>query len=143
MATESTPLTTKRSRRKNAASDEGDFFSPESREMDKRRRRLEKEGHRRWGRMSIYDDETAYISDDSEDLDLGAEEGYSPTHPYLDSQLFDGMDDVDPDLNPHLDGAKLRELKNKKRQQEYEKQLRLQNRLGLSMSNKYTPKLRR
>ena len=60
-------------------------------------------------------------------------------HPELDSQRFDG---IDPSLNPapELNTEARRNYDNEKREQDKEKQERLQNVLGLANQPKFSPK---
>lgn len=98
------------------------FLVEETTSMDRNRRLMEQEGHRRVSRVNA--------REHSESLQANGPENDAQNtilqNPWLNSQRFDG---VDPNLNPEppLNSDAKREFDNERRDQSQEKQLRLGN----------------
>ena len=107
--------------------------------MEHTRRAREQKGLRALIQVRVHAREHSEVSTQTESpgesLDMAAE---LERHPLLEGQQFDGIDNnpEDPSLSPEA-RSKLREIK---RKQELDKQLRLEQRLELQMSNRYTPR---
>lgn len=102
---------------------EGTLLKAESKSMERKRREMEQQGHRKLARVNAreHSEETEQTSAPEGELQNNILQ-----HPELDSQRFDG---IDPNLNPEppLNTEARREYDNEKREQEKEKQLRLGN----------------
>lgn len=99
------------------------FLAVETKSMERKRRRVEQDGHRKIARVNAREhseEETPTVSPEGELQNTILQ------HPELDTQRFDG---VDPNLNPEppLNSEARREFDNEQREQEKEKQLRLGN----------------
>lgn len=103
----------------------------ESREMDRRRRDTEQQGHRHLAKVHArnHEDQQNQFGPD-ENMENGPLQ-----HPYLNTQRFDG---IDPHLNPNppTDPEARREYENALRLQH---QLKLQNRPELSPTRSFNP----
>lgn len=101
------------------------FLVDETKAMENERRLQEQSGHRKFARTITRDrvDEPENTQGNELSMGQGPKE-----HPYLQSQRFDG---VDPNVSPAPDiGTDARrEFDNEKREQDKEKQLRMQNQL--------------
>ena len=106
----------------------------ESRRMDRQRRQAEQEGHRRFARVHEREHSEEEQQSASATLEGGLQNDILQ-NPWLDSQRFDG---IDPNLNPEpaLNSEARREYDNERREQEREKQERLE--YALSNSPKYS-----
>lgn len=99
----------------------GSYLQDDTKSMDRSRRLMEQEGHRRIAKVHARNHE-------NDEKTSAAPEGELQNtilqHPLLDKQCFDG---IDPNLNPEppLNTDARREFDNAKREQEMEKQLRL------------------
>lgn len=101
--------------------DKSTYLAVETKKMDRQRRELEQQGHRRLARVHARehpDNEQAAAPE------AGMQNDEIMQHPWLEAQRFDG---IDPNLNPEppLNSEARREFDNKRREQELEKQLRL------------------
>lgn len=110
----------------------GSFLVEETKAMERKRRLAEQQGERRLASVKARDhsaDETHHQAPE------GEMQNNLLQHPDLDSQRFDG---IDPNLNPEppLNSDARREFDNEKREQEREKQ----NRLEHSLTNTNTPR---
>lgn len=108
----------------------------ETKSMDRARRLLEQKGHRRQAKVNE--------REHHDDIGLsaeGAQQNNILQHEWLDNQRFDG---IDPNLNPEppLNSEARREFDNLKREQEMEKQLRKELKLGASPKYATAPKPR-
>ena len=95
----------------------------------------EQAGKRRLARVHAVEHEERIAR--AQALENGLSQEEVPQHPYLDKQLFDGVDinlNIDPTNNPN---AKI-DLENAQREQ----QLEMQMRLGLQPGNSFTPKFK-
>ena len=94
--------------------------------MEWQRRLDEQQGHRY--HLQVQVKETKEIKDDEHAAPEGGLQNGINQHPWLDKQIFDG---ADPDVNPAppLNTDARREYDNQQREQELEKQLRLENQL--------------
>lgn len=93
--------------------------------MERKRRRIEQDGHRGFSR--VYEREHSEDRPQSASLEEALQNDLLQ-HAWLDGQRFDG---IDPNLNPEppLNSEARREYDNKRREQEKEKQNRLENTL--------------
>lgn len=101
----------------------GSFLIAETQSMERKRRLIEQEGHKKLASVHVRE----HAAEDRKDLGPEGElENGILQHPELDSQRFDG---IDPNLNPEppLNSEARREYDNERREQEMEKQLRLGN----------------
>lgn len=108
-------------KRRATGSDEPSFLAEETKTMERQRRLMEQEGHRRRARVNARE----HGNEDRQARDLDADFDNNPLqHPELNSQRFDG---IDSPLNPEppLNSEARREYDNQRREQEMEKQLRL------------------
>jgi hypothetical protein len=110
----------------------GSFLVEETKAMERKRRLAEQQGERRLASVKARDhstDETQHQAPE------GEMQNNLLQHPDLDSQRFDG---IDPNLNPEpaLNTDARREYDNEKREQEREKQ----NRLEHNLTNTNTPR---
>nr|WP_242601952.1 hypothetical protein [Legionella yabuuchiae] len=96
------------------------YLVDETRDMERSRRILEQQGHRRHARVNAREHAERHHDNAPE----GELQNNILQNPWLDSQRFDG---VDPNLNPEppLNTEARREFDNQRREQELEKQLRL------------------
>lgn len=93
-------------------------------EMDRARRNIEQDGHRKFARVNAREHHER-----EQDKQVGLEAQAQSDilqHPALDNQRFDG---IDPSVNPEpaLNSESRKEFDNARREQEMEKQLRLGN----------------
>lgn len=100
---------------------ESSFLPEETRSMERKRRLLEQQGHRKLARVHARDHSLEERNDIAPEGEL---QNNILQNPWLDSQRFDG---IDPNLNPEppLNSEARREYDNQRREQEMEKQLRL------------------
>jgi hypothetical protein len=102
------------------------ILGDETATMERKRRLIEQDGHRKFARVYAreHNEETQQQSASVE----GALQNDILQNPWLDSQRFDG---IDPNLNPEppLNSEARREYDNERREQEKEKQERLENTL--------------
>ncbi|QBR83865.1 hypothetical protein E3983_05590 [Legionella israelensis] len=99
------------------------YLVDETKSMERQRRLMEQEGHRKRARVNARE----HGNEEQSQQDLDADVENSPLqHPYLDKQTYDGYD---PSVNPEppLNTEARREFDNQRREQEMEKQLRLGN----------------
>ncbi|GGI85702.1 hypothetical protein GCM10007966_12840 [Legionella impletisoli] len=96
------------------------YLADETRNMERARRILEQQGHRRHARVNARN----HAEREHDYAPEGELQNNILQNPWLDSQRFDG---VDPNLNPEppLNTEARREFDNQRREQEMEKQLRL------------------
>lgn len=97
------------------------FLLEETTTMERQRRLMEQEGHRKRARVNARE----HGNEERKAHDLDADFQNNPLqHPDLNSQRFDG---IDSPLNPEppLNSEARREFDNERREQEMEKQLRL------------------
>ncbi|MCR9191668.1 MAG: hypothetical protein NXI01_03300 [Gammaproteobacteria bacterium] len=101
------------------------YLSDDTPTMDRQRRHMEQDGHRRFARVNAREHPEQTTSQQQAGHEGGMQNNILQ-NPWLDSQRFDG---VDPNLNPEppLNTEARREFDNEKREQEMEKQLRLNN----------------
>ncbi len=99
------------------------LLAAETKNMDRRRRIAEQEGHRKLARVNAREHSLEEHHQPSPEGEL---QNDILQHPLLANQRFDG---IDPNLNPEppLNTAARREYDNERREQEMEKQLRLGN----------------
>lgn len=90
-------------------------------EMERERRLVEQQGHRKFGRVNAREHHEKQMQQPGLESDLDM--AILP-NPWLQSQRFDG---IDPNLNPEppLNSEARREFDNQRREQEMEKQLRM------------------
>ncbi len=100
------------------------FLVDETPSMERKRRRMEQDGERKFARVYAREHPEEVISNNNTPEEA-AENGLLQ-HPELDNQRYDG---IDPNLNPEppLNTTARTEYDNEKRNQEQEKQLRLGN----------------
>lgn len=95
----------------------------ETRHMDRDRRHMEQQGHRRYfARVNARE----HNLEDRSSSPEGELQNDIPQNPWLDSQRFDGADN-NVNAEPRLNTEARREFDNQRREQEMEKQLRLGN----------------
>jgi hypothetical protein len=106
-----------------AESTDSSYLAEETKSMDRNRRELEQEGHRKYARVNARHHEEREQQQAAPEGEL---QNSILQNPWLDSQRFDG---VDPNVNPEppLNSEARREFDNQRREQEMEKQLRLGN----------------
>ncbi|MCX7117494.1 MAG: hypothetical protein NTW94_06275 [Legionellales bacterium] len=104
--------------------------------MDRERRLAEQQGHRQFTRVHAREHPEEPTHQPAPEGEL---QNSILQHPSLDSQRFDG---IDPGLNPEppLNAAARTEFDNERREQEKEKQERLEHQLGLSNAPKFSPR---
>lgn len=102
---------------------QGSYLAEETRPMDRKRRIIEQQGHRKLTKVHAREHNPEEPKQSSPEGEL---QNNILQHPELDSQRFDG---IDPSLNPEppLNTEARREYDNERREQEMEKQLRLGN----------------
>ena len=104
----------------------GSILADETRTMERQRRQAEQDGHRKRARVHarVHQEEQQQQSASLE----GALQNDILQNPWLDSQRFDG---IDPNLNPEppLNSEARREYDNERREQNREKQERLEHSL--------------
>ena len=102
------------------------ILGDETATMERKRRRIEQDGHRKFAR--VYAREHNEEAQQQSAAVEGALQNDILQNPWLDSQRFDG---IDPNLNPEppLNSEARREYDNERREQEKEKQERLENTL--------------
>lgn len=110
------------------------FLVEETWSMERKRRAIEQDGHRRIARVNAKERSEEEPSMSPE----GELQNNILQHPWLDSPRFDG---IDPALNPEppLNSEARREYDNERREQEMEKQLRLGNMPKMSTAPKPRP----
>lgn len=110
------------------------FLLEETWAMDRKRRAMEQDGHRKLARVHAKERSENEANNSPE----GELQNNIRQHPWLDSQRFDG---VDPGLNPEppLNTDARREFDNERREQEMEKQLRLGNMPKMNSAPKPRP----
>lgn len=103
-------------------SDQSSYLVDESRSIERKRRLLEQDGHRRLARVHAREHNDEEVNRSPE----GELQNSIMQHPLLADQRYDGYD---PNVNPEppLNSEARREFDNEKRKQEQEKQLRLGN----------------
>lgn len=104
--------------------------------MAREQRKLEQKGHRRLAKVHAREHS---LEEQQQPAPEGELQNNILQHPELDNQRFDG---IDPTLNPapELNSDARLDYDNERREQEKEKQLRLENALGLSHQPKFSPK---
>lgn len=109
------------------------FLVEGTRSMERQRRVMEQEGHRKFARVNAKE-----RRDEPDVSPEGELQNNINQHPWLDSPRFDG---IDPGLNPEppLNSEARREFDNERREQEMEKQLRLGNMPKMSTAPKPRP----
>lgn len=104
----------------------GSYLAAESQAMENARRKLEQQGERQFARV--------HALEHPDEPQQGSEEAYENkilSHPELDSQRLDGIDNT---IAPQITDAEARrEFDNERREQQAEKQLKL----GLAMQPKF------
>jgi hypothetical protein len=114
----------------------GSVLYDETVRMAREQRELEQKGHRRLAKVHAKEHT---LEEQQQPSPEGELQNNIMQHPDLDNQRFDG---VDPTLNPapELNSDARRDYDNERREQEKEKQLRLENVLGMSNQPKFSPK---
>ena len=114
----------------------GSILLDETLKMAGDQRRAEQQGHRRLAKVHARERPEALPEQVAPE---GALQNDILQHPALDSQRFDG---IDPSLNPapELNTEARLKYDNEKREQDREKQERLENVLGLANQPKFSPK---
>lgn len=108
----------------------------ETHKMAREQRELEQQGHRRLAKVYVREHE---VRADQRLALEGELQNSILQHPELDNQRFDG---IDPTLNPApaLNSEARLAYDNERREQEKEKQNRLENVLGLGNQPRFSPK---
>ena len=110
----------------------------ETRMMAREQREAEQQGHRRFAKVNACEHPEEDARQNSPDSEFQDNIAHHPD-PMFNSQRFDG---IDPTLNPAPDLNTEARLKydNERREQEREKQERLENVLGLGKKPKFSPR---
>jgi hypothetical protein len=114
----------------------GSVLMDETVRMSREQREIEQRGHRRLAKVHAREHA---LDEQQQPAPEGGLQNNILQHPELDNQRFDG---IDPTLNPapELNSDARLDYDNERREQEKEKQLRLENALGLSNQPKFSPK---
>lgn len=114
----------------------GSMLPDETRQMERRRRLIEQQGHRHLARVNARSHDADFRDDNALSNDMGEKMQNSiEQNPWLDTQRLDGIDiqNMNPD---NLSPEARREYDNERRNQEQEKQ----HRLGLALGYSKAPK---
>lgn len=113
----------------------GSFLVDETFLMDREQREAEQQGHRQLAKVNARE----HHEEQQKSVPEGELQNSIHQHPWLDRQIFDGIDTGPLSPDPPLNSEAYTEMQNREREEQLEKQLRLGNMPKFSSTPEYKP----